>query len=422
MSIRCRIAVVGAGAAGLTSAYLLQRRHDVVLYEKSDRIGGHVNSVTIPDGPDAGVAVDTGFIVYNDRNYPLFTRLLEQLGVTSRESDMSFGYYSEASGLQYAGTGLNGLFAQRTNLANPAFWRLLAAITLFCRRARAGLAADAIGRATIAEFLAACSFSESLKADYVLPMAGAIWSASRQDIGAFPAASILHFFDNHGLLDMRDRPTWRTISGGSHTYVRALLDRFDGQVRHSADIAGISRGETGATLRFADGRRETFDHVVIATHADQALALIDDPSEEEARLLGAWRYSKSHAVLHTDASVMPPNRRAWAAWNYRRTPGSLDEQPVFVSYHMNQLQGLETRRQYFTTLNPPAPIATDQVIAEIDYTHPCYEWPALETQEGLRALNGPHRTHYCGSYLGYGFHEDAVRSGVEVANNFGIEL
>ena len=319
MPTRNRIAVIGAGAAGLSAAYLLQRRHDVVLYEKSERAGGHVNSVTIAAGRDKGLAVDTGFIVYNERNYPLFTRLLEQLGVASRESDMSFSYYSEPSGLQYGGTGLNGLFAQRTNLASPAFWRLLAAITLFCGRARAGLDADSIGHQTLGEFLDECRFKEPLAADYVLPMAGAIWSASREDIRAFPAASILHFFDNHGLLNVRDRPAWRTIIGGSATYVRRLLDGFSGHIRTSAHIAGIRRHETGATLRFGDGSSETFDHVVIATHADQALALLEDPSDDETRLLGAWRYSKSRAVLHTDPSVMPPNRRAWASWNYRRT-------------------------------------------------------------------------------------------------------
>ncbi|NKB90441.1 MAG: FAD-dependent oxidoreductase [Acidobacteria bacterium] len=422
MSARERIAVIGAGAAGLTSAYLLQQRFDVTLFERDERLGGHVNTVPIPDGSDAGTPVDTGFIVFNERNYPNFCRLLDRLGVAWRESDMSFSYTSEISGLQYAGTGADGLFAQRANLVSPRFWRLLAAIMLFCRRGRQALKGKTLGNATLGDFLDECAFSDVLAADYVIPMAASIWSASRTDIRDFPAAAILHFFDNHGLLDVRDRITWRTVEGGSKTYVDALLGSFSGEVVTGARIAAVQRGVAGPTLQMEDGHTDRFDHVVLATHADQALALLEDPCNDETSLLGAWRYSRSLAVLHTDTALLPSNSRAWASWNYRRTTATGDAEPVHLSYHMNQLQGLATEREYIVTLNPPVDISPAKVIGSYNYTHPCYDHRSMATQGPLQALSGSRNTYYCGAYLGYGFHEDAVRSAVDVAAKFGVTL
>lgn len=419
---RGRIAVVGAGAAGLTAAYLLQRRHDVVLFEAADRMGGHVNTVVLDQGVDRCTPIDTGFIVYNERNYPLFSRLLDQLEVRTRTSEMSFSYHCESSGLQYSGSGFNGLFAQRANLADPRFWRLVAGIGLFCSAARAQLGARSLGRESFGQFLARCPFGTEVAANYALPMAAAIWSASRDDIRAFPAASVLSFFDNHGLLDFRDRPAWRTIAGGSHIYVRRLLDRFAGEVRCGMAVHGIRRSESSVSLRLPGDVWETFDHVVVATHADQTLRMLEDSSVDEDRYLGPWRYSASDAVLHTDATFMPPNPRAWAAWNYRRPDGHGEAAPVSVTYHMNALQGLKTKHEYFVTLNPTVMPPDEHVIGTYRYSHPCYEQAALDTQDGLRGLNRRGRTHFCGSYMGHGFHEDAVRSAVDVAAQFGVEL
>ncbi len=416
------IAVIGAGAAGLTAAHVLQRRHRVTLFERDPRPGGHVRTVTIPSGPDAGTPVDTGFIVFNDGNYPLFNRLLDQLDVEARYSDMSFSYHSEESGLQYAGTGLDGLFAQRRNVLRPGYWKLVRGILRFCDEARRRLVAGEIGDCTLNEFLHSSGFDGAVADDYVLPLAAAIWSAPRDDIRSFPAESLLRFFDNHGLLRIRERPQWKTIVGGSKTYVRKLVDGFEGEIETGHEVRGVRRADDGVQLRQADGTVRRMDRVVIAAHADEALALLEDPRPDEAEMLGAWHYNASDARLHTDATLMPPNRRAWASWNYRRSVSSGDKTPVVVTYHMNRLQGLRTETEYFVSLNAePAPDET-RTIAEIPYTHPCFTRAALATQKRIAELNGTDNTYYCGSYLGYGFHEDAVRSGASVGKHFGIEL
>jgi len=416
------IAVVGAGAAGLTAAHLLQRRHRVTLFERESRPGGHVRTISVPDGPDAGTPVDTGFIVFNNDNYPLFNRLLDQLGVTARYSDMSFSYFSEESGLQYAGTGLDGLFAQRANLLRPDFWRLLRGIQRFCVTANERLGDGDLDGVTLEQFLRAAELDGAVAEDYVLPLAAAIWSASRDDIRAFPAASLLRFFDNHGLLRLRDRPRWKTIVGGSRTYVNKLVDGFAGEVETGNEIRGVRRADDSVEVRRADGTTRRFDRVVLAVHADEARALLEDPRPEEAETLGTWHYNPSVASLHTDAGIMPPLRRAWASWNYRRAATSDEGEPVSVTYHMNRLQGLRARTQFFVSLNAEAALDPTRVIARIPYSHPCFTESAVGTQARISELSGACGTYYCGSYLGYGFHEDAVRSGVAVAAKFGIEL
>lgn len=416
------IAVIGAGAAGLTAAHVLQRRHRVTLFERDTRPGGHVKTVTVPDGPDAGTPVDTGFIVFNNDNYPLFNRLLDQLEVRSSYSDMSFSYHSEESGLQYAGTGLDGLFAQRRNLLRPAYWNLVRGILRFCSVAQQQLAAGALDGQTLDQFLRSSGFDGAVADEYVLPLAAAIWSASRDDIRQFPAESLLRFFDNHGLLRVRQRPRWKTIIGGSKTYVRKLLDGFNGEVETAHHVRGVRRTDDGVQVRQADGTLRRMDRVVMAVHADEALALLEDPGAEESELLGAWRYNASTACLHTDATLMPPNRRAWASWNYRRAVSSGDQNPVVVTYHMNRLQGLQTEKQYFVSLNADSTIDTTRALTRIHYSHPCFTQAALATQSRIATSNGANNTYYCGSYLGYGFHEDAVRSGVAVGKHFGIEL
>lgn len=411
--------MVGAGVAGLTAAWLLQQRHRVTLFEKNRYAGGHTNTVVLDDGSDAGTAVDTGFIVLNDRTYPLFTRLLARLGCATQDSDMSFGFRSEESGLHYAGTGLDGLFAQRHNLLNVRYLAMLREILRFCARARADLHAGQLKDITFGAYLDAGRFSTSVRRDYLLPMAGAIWSAPQEDVLAFPAEPLVRFWENHGLLALKDRPRWQTVRHGSHTYVRAMLRTFRGEVLLDAPIAHVRRDERGAVLTMRGGGERRFDRVVLASHADESLRLLADPSAEEQRLLGAWRYQPNRAVLHSDPGLLPPSRRAWASWNYLQARGARAAAPITVTYHMNRLQRLKTRRPYFVTLNDSSQVRAEHILREFVYTHPLYTSDALATQPQLPHLNGRRNTYFCGSYFGYGFHEDAVRSAVDVARAMG---
>lgn len=413
-----RIAVIGAGVAGLTAAFRLAARHDVVLLERNDYVGGHTRTVVLEDGPDAGLAVDTGFIVLNRRNYPSLVRLLGELGVALQPSDMSFGYHCERSGFQYAGTGLAGLFAQRRNLVRPRFARLLVDIARFNAAARRDLAAGTLGGATLAGYVARLGLSEGFSEWYLLPMGSAIWSAPAGELGDFPAEAFLRFFENHGLLRLSGQPQWLTVRGGSHTYVRAMLARFGGEVRTGARVAAVRRFPDRVEVESERGI-ERFDRVVIGAHADEALALLADADADERRVLGAWRYSVNRAVLHADPGLLPPRRAAWASWNYRRAAEADPARPVSVTYWMNRLQRLEAMRTYAVTLNPHRPPREGTVIREMTYTHPLYTFASLATQRELAERNGANRTHLCGSYFGWGFHEDAVRSGEAVAASLG---
>jgi predicted NAD/FAD-binding protein len=414
-----RIAVIGSGAAGITAAHLLQRIARVTLYEKNDRLGGHTHTVEIPDGPDAGIGIDTGFIVMNDRTYPLLHRLLDELECPVRFSDMSFGFASEKTGLTYAGTSFSGLFAQRRNLLRPSFYRFLNEILRFGRQALADLEADRVGEVTLAEYTR--TLSPATVRDYVVPMAAAIWSATQRDILAFPARTLLHFWRNHGLLSVRNRPRWQTVTGGSHAYLKAFSRSFCGTIRLRADLRAVRRTPDHVVLRHAGGEEETYDQVVIATHADEALALLEPPTTDEMRLLGTWRYQVNRTLLHTDPSFMPASRRAWASWNYVDRRDVLPDTPVPVTYHMNRLMGLDTFDDYFVTLNPDHEPAPGTLVRDLTYHHPVYALDAVATQPKLAGLQGVKRTWFCGSYFGYGFHEDAVRSGVEVARGLGVD-
>lgn len=416
------IAVIGCGVAGLAAAHVLQRRHRVTVYEKNDHLGGHTHTVVIPDGPDAGTPVDTGFIVFNTRTYPNFIRLLDDLGVAARASEMSFSFTCRATGLVYAGTDLNGLFAQRRNLLRAAFLGMLRDIGRFGRRAGDDLAAGRLAGRTLGDYLADLGLGRAFRDDYLLPMGAAIWSTPTRDMLAFPAESFIRFFGNHGLLTLRDRPQWQTVAGGSHSYVKAFAAAFRGELRPGTAVAGVRRDADGVTVRLADGASRRFHHAVIATHADEALALLEDPTPDETRLLGAWRYNRNHTVLHTDAAALPPLRRAWAAWNYARAVDADGESRLSVTYHMNRLQGLAAAREYCVSLNRPQPPAPGCTVAEMLYTHPMYTTEALASQAELPALSGPHHTHFCGSYHRWGFHEDAVASGLAVCRRFGLEL
>jgi predicted NAD/FAD-binding protein len=415
-----RIAVVGGGVAGITAAHLLQGRHQVTLFEKNGYVGGHTHTITIPDGPDAGTPVDTGFIVFNDRTYPVLNRFFRALGVTRRESEMSFGYYQEASGFQYASSNLTSLFAHRRNLLSPGYWAMLAEILLFNQLVRHCLKKGLLENLTLGQFLRRFRFSGRLREQYVFPMVAAIWSAPDLEVDRFPMLTFAHFFDNHGLLSIRRHPQWYYVDGGSHAYVNAFLDRFDGSVHTRSGVVSIRRSDNGVLLESDDGSTQSFDRVVIATHADEALRLLADPSDEEQRLLGAWRYSNNQTYLQTDLTWMPSNPNAWASWNIIRgnRPGS--DAPVTLTYHMNRLQRLNTRRQYLITLNPFRPIVEEKIIAHMAYMHPVFSFDSIGTQADLPRLNNMRNCVFCGSYFGYGFHEDAARSGVEAAAALGV--
>ncbi len=420
---RERIAIIGAGVAGIVSAYLLQNKYDVTLFEKNEYVGGHTNTVLIPNGPDAGLPVDTGFIVFNSRTYPYFEQFLAELEVEDRNSTMSFSYFSERSGLYYAGTSLNGLFAQRRNLIRPYFWRMLNDLVRFNKQALLDADSDKLVGLTLGDYVRQMGLSKEFMSLYLLPMGAAIWSTPTGEILNYPAQSFIHFFRNHGLLTVQDqrRLQWKTVKGGSNAYVKAFLKSFKGTVVTGAKIDRVRRtadvhGKWSATICHSDGREESFDRVVFGTHANEALQLLEQPTPMEHKLLGAWNYSKNHTVLHTDISVLPPSKKAWAAWNYTEETKSSPEHPVSVSYYMNALQGLNTPTNYCVTLNRTQPIKNEHIIREMNYTHPVFSFDAINSQTHLPTLNGGQATYYCGSYFGYGFHEDAVRSSVQMVN------
>ncbi len=413
--VRRRVAVIGGGVAGIVAAHLLQDTCEVTIFEKEDYLGGHTHTVSVPHGPDEGTPVDTGFIVFNEATYPLFIRFLEELEVPSRETQMSFGFHCERTGLFYAGTDLAGIFAQRSNLLSARYYRFLFEIVRFCRQGKKDLAqGQELG--TLDDYVARHRFSPFMVENYLLPMAAAIWSTPSGRVGQFPALSFLRFFNNHGLLSLIDRPKWRTVAGGSCSYVRAFLRRFRGTVRLEAPIARVLRGSAGVSVEVAGEEPRIFDDVFIAAHADQALRLLGDPSPEESRLLGVWRYEENATVLHTDVSVLPPTTKAWACWNFRRE--AKEESRVYVTYAMNLLQGLRAQKQYLVTLNRPSLHEESQVLASLVYHHPVYTRDSMETQSSLASLNGQRSTYFCGSYFGFGFHEDAVRSGHEAVAQF----
>ncbi|MDP3921075.1 MAG: FAD-dependent oxidoreductase [Candidatus Omnitrophota bacterium] len=416
-----KIAIAGTGAAGLAAAHLLGQRYDVTLYEKNAYLGGHTNTIVIEHGPDAGTPVDTGFIVYNDRNYPTFIRFLSRLGITGSPSDMSFSFSSRRDGIEYSSYVPNGLFAQKRNMLRPSFYRMIADILRFNSESQRDLKAGLLGRTTLGTYLEKGNFSKQFMDWYLIPMGAAIWSTPCDEMLDFPAETFLRFFDNHGLLALKERPRWMYVPGGSHTYVRAVREQFSGRMYTNANVSRVRRALDKVYVA-VDGKAENaYDYVVIAMHADEALNVLADPSRDERRLLGAWRYTKNQAVLHSDVSAMPKAPRAWASWNYIRED-ELPGAPVSLTYHMNRLQNLQTINPYFVSLNRHDALAEERVLRRIDYEHPCYTNDSVRTQDELSVLNGAARTFFCGSYFGYGFHEDAVLSGVRVAEHFGVSL
>ena len=411
-----RIAVIGSGAAGLTATHLLQQKHKVTLFEAADRIGGHTNTITLQKGADAGLKIDTGFIVMNHRNYPLLTKLFESLNVPLQDSDMSFGYHDLPSGLQYCGSGLSGLFAQRKNLIRPRFHRLIKEVFRFFSTASIDASKGLHPEETLGVYLKRNHFSQDFIDHHLIPMGSAIWSTPCEEMMAFPAQSFMNFFKNHGLLGIKDRPQWRTVQGGSCTYIDLMQQQWKNvNLIPNAQIDYIQRINDRIEIQRI-GNIELFDQVVIATHADQALRILADPNQLEQNTLGAWRYARSKTYLHTDVSVMPPLRRVWSSWNFQRINGNR----TALSYHMNRLQNLPTQNDYFVSLELPH--RPSQIHYEIDYEHPMFTQSAISKRPQLQAANGQRRTWFAGAYLGNGFHEDAARSGIEVAEKLGVSL
>lgn len=415
------IAVVGGGVAGIVAAHVLQRRHEVSLYERNDYIGGHTHTVVVEDGPDAGTAVDTGFIVFNERTYPNFNRFLSHLGVGRHESGMSFSYHDARTGLAYASTNVDTFFAQRSNLLRPSFWLMSLGIARFNWMTPLHLERGFLKGLTLGEFLTLHRFNRYFVEQYLLPICASVWSAPDARMLDFPMETFARFFLNHGLFTISRQPRWFTVQGGSHSYVKAFLAGFGGRVFTSSRVREIVR-RGGKVLVRTSHDEQAYDAVVLACHADEALEVLADPSREEMGLLGAWSYSRNKTVLHTDTSFLPPLGKTWASWNYQRTHRPEEGSQVSLTYYMNRLQGLSTQRHYCVTLNPSRPVAPSSTIREMVYNHPVYTHESLATQAGLAALNGQNGTYYCGSYMGYGFHEDAVRSALAVCRAFGLEL
>jgi predicted NAD/FAD-binding protein len=413
-----RIAVVGSGISGLVAANLLAGAHDVTLLEANDYLGGHTNTIEV-EVAGRKHAVDTGFMVFNRRTYPNFCRLLELLGVDSQPSDMSFSVRCERTGLEYEGSSANGLFAQRRNLVRPWFYRLLADILRFNRDARRWLANSPDDAISLADFVARHRYSQQMVEQYLVPMGAAIWSARPESLLEFPARFILAFYENHGLLQIANRPQWRTIPGGAQRYVQRLASDVQ-HVRLKSPVAKILRHEDHVVVHLASGDVELFDHVVLATHSDQTQRLLADADEVERDVLSAFDYQRNAVVVHLDTGVLPRSRRAWASWNYLvPAAGSGD---VSLTYDLSRLQRVASVRPILATLNDPGTIDPALVLQRIEYHHPVFGPHTLAAQSRWHEISGRRRTHFCGAYWGYGFHEDGVNSGLAVANWFGRQL
>jgi predicted NAD/FAD-binding protein len=407
-----KIAVIGTGVSGLVAAHLLHRDHDITVFEARDRVGGHVHTVDVDDG-GASRRVDTGFIVFNDWTYPNFIALLGRLGVRSRDTDMSFSVTDEYSGLEYAGSSANTMFAQRRNLIRPRFWRMIKQITRFNREAPQLLDDDA-DDLTLGSYLDQNGYSKEFRDHYIVPMGGAIWSSPNEAMYEFPVRFFVRFFKNHGMLSVNERPQWRVVDGGSRAYVDALIKPFADRIRLSAPVRSVTRSQSQVTVASSEGD-EVFDHVVIASHSDQALSMLADPTDAERDILGSVQYIDNDVVLHTDTSLMPRTRRTWSSWNAFVPARARDK--VTLTYNMTILQRLQTKTQYMVTLNDSARINPGHIVRNFSYSHPLFTTESVAAQGRYSEIGGVNRTHYCGAYWFNGFHEDGVRSALRACTN-----
>ena len=409
------IAVIGTGIAGLSAAWLLNLYHDVTLFERQDRVGGHSNTVDAP-GLNGPQPVDTGFIVYNECNYPNLVALFEYLGVLTEPSDMSFAVSLDDAKIEYGSRDNNSVFGQRRNLFSPTFWQMIIEIRRFFAAAPLMLVTpENFRNETLGQYLAKNNYSRGFIDNFILPMGAAIWSTRADEMRNHPVETFVRFFSSHGLLQFSDKIPWRTVSGGSREYVKRLTAGLKNPVQIGKGIVKVIRSEKGATLIDKDGDKRNFDALIIATHADEALALLDDSDPIEQRLLGSFRYIKNKAILHSDLNLMTKRRRVWSSWNYM---GS-SETGASVTYWMNSLQSIDPKNQLFLSVNPKQQPNSKAIIREFDYSHPFFDLAALNAQEILWKLQGRRNCWFCGSYFGYGFHEDALQSGLAVAEDLG---
>lgn len=412
-----KIAIVGTGIAGLTAAYKLHRHHDITVFEAADRLGGHTATVDVNLGGN-NYQIDTGFIVYNDWTYPNFIALMDELGIRWRESDMSFGMHCGVTGLQYAGIDgrlamYNALFAQRRNLVSPVYIRMLLDILRFNKQATRDTVQNQIPDETLRQYVTRLGFSQMFTDYYLVPMCSAIWSTPFLAMYEFPMRFMLPFMHHHGLLSVNNRPRWRTLTGGSHAYLAPMSAGFADRIRLSTPVTGVSRSGDHASVFFAD-HEEHFDQVILACHSDQSLGLLRDPLRGETDILSAIKYQPNDVVLHTDTAVMPPNRRAWASWNYFL--GSDRSGLPRVTYDMNRLMGIKSDTQFLVSLNDTDRINREKILGRFDYAHPIFTTAAAQAQTQWSVINGVNRTWYCGAWWGKGFHEDGVVSALRVVD------
>lgn len=420
-----KIAIIGSGISGLTCGHLLHQDHDIQVFEENDYIGGHTATKDVNiDGKH--FAIDTGFIVFNDWTYPNFIKLMDKLGVLSQATEMSFSVKNSAENLEYNGNTINSLFAQRRNFFRPKFYRIVRDILRFnklCKAIYADKNAEQIGESTLGEFLVEHNFSDDFNQNYILPMCAAIWSSSLEDIKAFPLAFFLQFFNNHGLLNIADRPQWRTIIGGSREYIEPLTRGYADKIRLNSGVSSVRKKSQHVELLLKTGEIMQFDEVIFACHSDQALALIETPSKDHKSILGSIPYLNNEVVLHTDTSILPKRKLAWASWNYLLT-GEQGEAnaPTSLTYNMNILQRLETDTTFCVTLNNTNNIRSEAIIEKYQYAHPQFSAATIQAQARRDEICGIDGLHFCGAYWYNGFHEDGVRSALDVCKRFGKEL
>ncbi|NDF12493.1 MAG: FAD-dependent oxidoreductase [Proteobacteria bacterium] len=410
-----KLAVVGSGIAGMGAAWLLRRKYDVTVYEKNDYIGGHSRTIQV-NYDNKPISVDTGFIVFNHKNYPNLTQLFKHLGVAVEKSDMSFGVSINGGQLEYSGVNAGGLLAQKANLFKPDFYKLLLDILKFNRNAAAILKRDE--NPTLGEYLTQMGMSDWFRKYYILPMGGAIWSTPLEEMLDYPAKTFIQFFEEHGLLTVSDQPQWYTVKGGSKEYIKKLTMPYKDNIQLKCGVKDITRKETKIVVTDTNGDKADYDHVVIAAHGDQALAMLKDADAAEKQILSSFKYKKNTVVVHRDPSLMPKRKAAWASWIYLANEGDSGDK-LAVTYWMNKLQNIDMKHPLFVTMNPPHAPAEELTFDTFNFEHPVYDMKAIDAQKNLAKIQGKRNTWFVGSYLKYGFHEDAFTSALEVAKELG---
>ena len=413
------IAIIGAGVSGLTAARILCRHHNVAVFEADDRVGGHANTVVVNEG-ERKLPIDTGFIVFNEPNYPNLCRLFDLLQVEHEDSDMSFSVHCEQTGLEYNGSSLNTLFAQRRNMLRPGFWSMLSDIFRFHREAAQIIAEDMDDRTTVRQYVNQKKFGRTFVEHYLLPLGASLWSCDARQFESFPMRFVVEFLRNHRMLQTNGRPQWKTVKNGSFSYVQSLIGPFKNRIYASTPIRCVRRRPRGVEVVTRSGARQDFDEVIMATHADQALRIVENPEPDEHELLRYFPYQKNEAVLHTDTDLLPERKTTWGSWNYR-IPKTMNGH-VTVTYNMNRLQNIDSERTYCVSLNQTGRILRERVLSRIQYEHPLFVPGRCAAQARHAQLVRRRGISYCGAYWGFGFHEDGVRSAMDVCDAFSLGL